>query len=330
MAKRFFAFGCSFTDYQWPTWADIIIREFYSNGLEAYNYGLSGTGNRAVLTNMMVADSIHHFTDEDILMVVWSSWTREDKFVRWNRLLPGPTGEAAGGTLHRWNQGGNILNNPIVDNQYIAKYWSLENDILSNISNIVSAKKLYNLAFEGTLSIQENGTNEKNRDLTNSTRVNDRVLSAYDKITMPHEFNNYGKDGKPIYFGHPNTLEHLKYIQEVIIPNSKSQITISQETINWASDIWHKLLSIIEKTDQSQHDGRLLNTLYDKCRWHEYLDYDSVIKVGRERPGISSLINRKLVGLAEEVHPGKMIWQCNIVEGIIEQYIDYWMERIIK
>ena len=27
--KRFFTFGCSFTCYMWPTWADIISKEMY-------------------------------------------------------------------------------------------------------------------------------------------------------------------------------------------------------------------------------------------------------------------------------------------------------------
>jgi hypothetical protein len=38
--KRFFAFGRSFTDYLWPTWADIIGREipYYEN----WGHGAAG------------------------------------------------------------------------------------------------------------------------------------------------------------------------------------------------------------------------------------------------------------------------------------------------
>ena len=41
--KRVFAFGCSFTCYRWPTWADLIGKQ--CEGAEFRNYGKSGAGN---------------------------------------------------------------------------------------------------------------------------------------------------------------------------------------------------------------------------------------------------------------------------------------------
>lgn len=42
--KRFFAFGCSYTSYHWPTWADYVgmSPEFD----EAYNFGMAGGASR--------------------------------------------------------------------------------------------------------------------------------------------------------------------------------------------------------------------------------------------------------------------------------------------
>lgn len=41
MMSRLFAFGCSFTHYKWPTWADIVARDF-----KVYeNWGRGGAGN---------------------------------------------------------------------------------------------------------------------------------------------------------------------------------------------------------------------------------------------------------------------------------------------
>ena len=42
MYSRFFAFGCSFTSYYWPTWADIIGQEFSDR---YYNLAMCGAGN---------------------------------------------------------------------------------------------------------------------------------------------------------------------------------------------------------------------------------------------------------------------------------------------
>ena len=40
--KRVFAFGCSFTNYIYPTWADLIMHEMPS--AECYNFGKAGGG----------------------------------------------------------------------------------------------------------------------------------------------------------------------------------------------------------------------------------------------------------------------------------------------
>ena len=36
---RIFTFGCSFTQYHWPTWADILINENICNGGIGENWG---------------------------------------------------------------------------------------------------------------------------------------------------------------------------------------------------------------------------------------------------------------------------------------------------
>ena len=41
--KRLFVFGCSFTQYRWPTWADIIAKD--NPHLEYFNTANSGAGN---------------------------------------------------------------------------------------------------------------------------------------------------------------------------------------------------------------------------------------------------------------------------------------------
>ena len=48
--KRAFVFGCSFTQYYWPTWADILGREF--NKFE--NWGQCGGGNQFIFNSGIV------------------------------------------------------------------------------------------------------------------------------------------------------------------------------------------------------------------------------------------------------------------------------------
>jgi len=75
--KRFFAFGCSFTQYKWPTWADII-----GSNIEFYeNWGYSGRGNHYIFNSIIECDAKHKFNQDDLVIVMWSKIDREDRYV---------------------------------------------------------------------------------------------------------------------------------------------------------------------------------------------------------------------------------------------------------
>lgn len=74
--KRFFAFGCSFTNYIWPTWADIIAQD-----IPVYeNWGCRGAGNHYIFNSLMEAHSKYKFNKDDLVIVMWSSKEREDRY----------------------------------------------------------------------------------------------------------------------------------------------------------------------------------------------------------------------------------------------------------
>ena len=73
------------TSYRWPTWADIIAQEIP----ESYNFGQSGGGNMFIACQVTEANIRHKFTNDDLIMIMWSSVTREDRFVDNTWLTPG-------------------------------------------------------------------------------------------------------------------------------------------------------------------------------------------------------------------------------------------------
>tara|TARA_B100000902_G_scaffold397591_1_gene461842 strand:+ start:195 stop:986 length:792 start_codon:yes stop_codon:yes gene_type:complete len=74
--KRCFTFGCSLTRYKWPTWSDIIKQDIP----ETYNYGKSGAGNLYISNQLVEANLTHNFNKNDLVIVMWSSVTREDRY----------------------------------------------------------------------------------------------------------------------------------------------------------------------------------------------------------------------------------------------------------
>jgi hypothetical protein len=55
--RRLFAFGCSFTNYRWSTWADCLAPEF--DYFE--NWGQAGAGNHYIFNSVMECDQRNHF-----------------------------------------------------------------------------------------------------------------------------------------------------------------------------------------------------------------------------------------------------------------------------
>ena len=102
--KRFFTFGCSFTSYMWPTWADVVSKEMPD--AEFYNFGISGSGNPLISYRIPEANNRYKFTDTDLVMVMFTTFCRED---RWT-------------TEKGWLTGGNIFNNLIYSDDWVKKF----------------------------------------------------------------------------------------------------------------------------------------------------------------------------------------------------------------
>lgn len=85
--KRLFAFGCSFTDYHWPTWANILSQEIPDTKI----FGKSGAGNFFIYQSLIEANIRYNITKDDLVMIMFSNVTREDRFIydRGGWITPG-------------------------------------------------------------------------------------------------------------------------------------------------------------------------------------------------------------------------------------------------
>lgn len=82
---RFFAFGCSFTRSKYPTWADLVATQY-----DHYqNWGRPGAGNSFIFYSLMECHKRNLITKDDVVMIMWSSIGREDRYVKGQWLTPG-------------------------------------------------------------------------------------------------------------------------------------------------------------------------------------------------------------------------------------------------
>ena len=140
---RAFFFGCSFTTYAWPTWADLLAYHYHLEGNEVYVYGKAGLGNMGILQTIMLVDQIYKFTPDDIICVVWSSMDRVD-FI-----------EDIDYGEFKWTAGGSIYTNCNLDTLYADTFHVWQQDIFSTATAINCANKIANISFNGMIEPYE-------------------------------------------------------------------------------------------------------------------------------------------------------------------------------
>lgn len=95
--KRLFTFGCSYTKYIWPTWADFLSVEFD----EYQNWGLPGIGCRGISERVAECHARNNFTPDDTIIIQWTTHLRHDFY------HPKPTTKRIPG----WQTAGSIFSN---------------------------------------------------------------------------------------------------------------------------------------------------------------------------------------------------------------------------
>jgi len=220
---RLFTFGCSFTAYIWPTWADILGREF-----EHYeNWGQLGAGNQYIFNSLIECNQRHRFTANDTVAVMWTNVAREDRYIH-----------------DQWITSGNIYHcGGYYDSSFIKKYTSERGYLIRDLATITASQDL--LTHWGVNSIQLCMVPLDNVDQYDVTTSPDRDVvelyqptldavrpSVYETIynfDWLSRANRYAVGDK-----HPDTPTHLEFLQKVL-----PEYDISPDTIDWVRNYQH-------------------------------------------------------------------------------------------
>jgi len=232
---RIFTFGCSFTKYKWPTWSDILR---YNSEIPVINCGHPGIGNVGIMHIMLEADLKYKFTDTDLIITQWSSWTREDRFLNGN-----------------WKSYGNIFSNSFYDSSFIQKYWSWENDIIKNAGAIISANKMFKIFYQFNIfpyGSVESGIDLDQTIISPTTRL--FKINLPEMPVFPKEISECF-EGNLVDDGHPDIKTHLyffnNYIKDKLYWKSKSN---DHELLSLQNNIISHLKNVSQKKWSSDLD----------------------------------------------------------------------------
>lgn len=198
MYKRLFTFGCSFTNYVWPTWADIIA---YDQQIEFHNKGKGGAGNTFIASSILESDLKYKFTDTDLILVNWTTWQREDRV------------DSEG----HWKCDFAIsksLKKILIKHDFLNKY----NHVKRTTDIIIGVNKMFNINYQSQMIDYENPSMFEGAlvfDDANQSERYARVLEAMpNKNLFDTNSNSYFSE-KTTFDAHPDILCHLNHAKKV-------------------------------------------------------------------------------------------------------------------
>lgn len=226
--ERFFAFGCSVTNYIWPTWADIIATEIPNY----FNYARAGSGNLLIANSIVEANLRWKFTEKDLVMTMWSSPQREDRYKNGN-----------------WASTGNIYNQNMFDESFVAEWADDRFYLIRDLALIETSRSyLNNLPCDFEMLSMVDFRDNSHSDIIDL--YSDTINSVKQSIkevaysgTWPETFFKSAKGGD--IDNHPRPLGHLKYLESFC--NTTTAMT------RYAQKHERKLLECIYLEDITKH-----------------------------------------------------------------------------
>jgi len=233
---RIFTFGCSWTHYIWPTWADMI--RYTDQAPNVINWGKGGMGNVGIFYRMIECDLKNKFTENDLIIVQWSSWTREDRFI------------------DKWEAYGNIFNTPYYGEEYIKKYWSWNNDVIKNSSCILAANRMFQIDYQFNMLPflhTEFNTPVPKQDW------HDLYFDVLPKLdSFPETYSCF--NGILTWDAHPDIIDHLNFFNKNI--KSKFGFTLEKNE----PEILRIYDSIIKKLNNSLDRQAINELIHKECK----------------------------------------------------------------
>jgi hypothetical protein len=241
--NRLFTFGCSFTSWHWPTWADIMGQEFGED--RYYNLGICASGNEFAFHRLTEAHARYNITPDDLVVICWTNFARED---RWMHGL--------------WRTAGNVFSNSVYPPEWVEKWFDLKGALIKTSSFIAGTTELLNnigcdYVFGSAFPMTQIDQHDNLFTGQEYQPIFDVYQSYYDQIQPSMVQYLYGNsvwknpepiqivfdidDTKPWPDHHPSTAQHLRYATDILIPKLSREFSLSDQTLQWANDWQAKL-----------------------------------------------------------------------------------------
>ena len=242
MKRRLFTFGCSFTNYFWPTWNSFLALDDRWDEYE--NWALKGIGNQAIFERLTECIATKNLTSSDTVIVQWSGVYRHD-------ILHSGKG---------WANTGGLGHSKLFDSSWFDKFFDQEAYNFHTLTYIVAAQILLEKTnciwrmtsmddfkfFDTTRFIETGAADTALMDMNPSWRNKfEHIFSknkdnwiehiAYDDSATSsnlHKWYDESVDKEPWPDWHPTPLQSWSWARNSLLPSlGLKETELQQETV---------------------------------------------------------------------------------------------------
>lgn len=246
--SRFFAFGCSYTKWGHPTWADFIGINYE----EYYNFGKPGACNTYIMNKLIEANELHKLNSEtDFVMVSMTGFGRftyleSPKVFGWEGNY-----EDELQWEYNWQTTGDILppadNHPkvakLIGNNVFNYAWAAYNSwiafkIIKEFLTLKGIEHKIISALDTSHYVEEVDTLQLHHKFPNIGYISPKLKEMYKMLDCDISIEKYKRNNLDIYLedttsAHPSKEVHydytLKYFPHLITEKSKKLL---MESVN--------------------------------------------------------------------------------------------------
>jgi hypothetical protein len=249
--KRLFTIGCSFTEYFYPTWANILSKSMPN--AEFFNLGLCGTSNPFIASRLVEANLKFKLCETDLVIVMWTTTCRETHYAR-----------------GRWFNPGNIFTQGMYSKEFVDKFADPDGYLMRDLATIEMATSYANNLPCDYIGLLSTPTDFKyNHDGSPSYVLANEIIDTYKDLlsTFPKsmfelEMNNHWDTScsyrSDTFSGvradyHPTPTRYCNYLIKLGLP-------ITQDAIDYAEECSQLLATLTHRSEFA--------TLFPQC--HNY------------------------------------------------------------
>jgi len=236
--KRLFTIGCSFTEYFYPTWANILSKSIPD--AEFYNLGLSGTSNPFIANRLVEANLKFKLCETDLVVIMWTTVCRETHYVR-----------------GVWYKPGNIFSQDEYSKEFVDKFADPDGYLIRDLATIEMATSYVNnlpCDYVGLLStpLEFNYFGDVSPPHTLADEILDTykdLLPTFPKSMFELEMNNDWQPGcsysSDQFSGvredyHPNPIQYCNYLIKLGLPITQASIDYAKECSQIIATLTHR------------------------------------------------------------------------------------------